>query len=56
MKKCALLLTVTNKKYAGLQVKYREKERENQRLKLEIERLKRELKVAQSNSIWDEQQ
>lgn len=54
MKKCVLLLTATNKKYASLQVKFREKDRENQRLKLEIERLKRELKSAQSRAIWSD--
>ncbi|MNC55020.1 hypothetical protein D3C75_1045310 [compost metagenome] len=51
-KKLALSLSATTKKFKQLLSKYKEQERENQRLKFEIARLQRELKHAKDQAIW----
>lgn len=51
-KKLALSLSATTRKFKQLLLKYKEQEREVQRLKFQIASLQRELKQAKDQAIW----
>lgn len=53
-KKLVLRLHMESRKNRQLLLKYKEQERELQRLKFDMERLKRDLKTARAASVWDE--
>lgn len=53
-KQLAVRFQLEVRKNRQLLLKYKEQERELQRLKFDMERLKRDLKTARAASVWDE--
>lgn len=51
-RKLALSLSANTRKFKQLLLKYKEQDRENQRLKFEIAKLQRDLKQARDREIW----
>ena len=55
-KKFAGLFTLAERKYKALKIKFQELVRENQRLKLQLAQMQRDLKQAQSRAIWSDEE